>query len=91
MTSIEGLERVYKEVTDNGAQALGFEGYGLEAGKFADIVLLQATSPIEALQLRPARRYVIRRGQIIAQTPAAHPTLELGQGSETVNFSRQIY
>ena len=43
----------------------------------ADFVLLQARDPIEAIRLRATRLKVVRRGKLLAQTPAATAKLHL--------------
>jgi cytosine deaminase len=64
-------------VTQNPARILGLENYGLAAGCHADFVLLQARDPVEALRLRATRLKVFRRGQCLAQAPAAVSQLHL--------------
>jgi cytosine/creatinine deaminase len=46
-------------------------------GCHADFVLLQARDPVEALRLRATRLKVVRRGQLLAQTPPATSRLSL--------------
>jgi cytosine deaminase len=75
-------------VTINGAKALNLEGYGIVPGAHADLIVLQAADPIEALRLRPARLQVIRRGVVIAESPAAESRLTLGNQSLLVDFTR---
>jgi cytosine deaminase len=77
MTSQAQVRQCFDAVTSNAARVLGLEGYGLEPGCHADFVLLQAHSPGEAIRLRATRLAVVRRGQIVAQTPAATATLSL--------------
>ena len=60
------------------ARILGLEGYGLAVGAHADMVLLQAADPIEAVRLRATRLLVIRRGEVIARTPPRTAELSLG-------------
>ena len=48
------------------------DGYGIDAGCTADLVLLQARDPVEAIRLRAQRLWVMRRGRIVARTPAGH-------------------
>ena len=57
-------------MTVNAARILGLDGYGLEPGCNADFVVLQARDPIEAIRLRAARLYVVRRGKVVAESPA---------------------
>ncbi|MCF6305160.1 MAG: amidohydrolase family protein [Rhodobacteraceae bacterium] len=58
----------FDAVTKNSAKIMGLDGYGLEAGCKANMVLLQANDPIEAIRLRATRLMVIRAGQVICQT-----------------------
>jgi len=91
MTGLEQMAQAFQGVTYNGARALGLEGYGLEVGANADMVLLQATSVVEALQLKPARLYVIRRGRVIAKTAPSVSQVMLEEGSQDVSFSRGLF
>ena len=77
MTSQAQMRACFDAVTVNNARVLGLEGYGIEVGCNADFVLLQARDPIEAIRLRAARLAVVRRGRVIARTPAASATLDL--------------
>lgn len=77
MTSQSAMRQCFDAVTVNPARVLGLQGYGLEAGCFADLVLLQARDPIEALRLRATRLKVFKRGKLLAQTPAATSELHL--------------
>lgn len=73
-------------VTTRGAKALNLDDYGLEVGRPADFVVLQATSAMEALRLKPARLFVFRKGQIIASTPPAISSINLGGEKSSVTF-----
>lgn len=50
------------------AKALRLEGYGIAPGAAANLILLDARSPLEALCGHPDRRYVIRQGKVSVQT-----------------------
>ena len=50
------------------------------------MVILQADSPQEALRLKPARLFVIRRGKVIAETPPVISRLDLADETYTVDF-----
>jgi cytosine deaminase len=91
MTGLTQMAQAYLAVTENGARALGLDDYGLAVGKPADLVILQATSVVEALQLRPARLYVIRAGEVIAKTPAPVTQVILADGAAEVSFCRQLF
>jgi cytosine/creatinine deaminase len=77
MTSREAIAWSFAAVTEAAAQAMRLEGYGLHVGAHADFVLLQAADPIEAVRLRAERLAVVRRGRIIARTPARATSLAL--------------
>ena len=49
------------------AAAMGLVGYGVEPGCWADLVLLNGSSAAEAVLGRANRRYVFRRGRLIAE------------------------
>src|SRR3954452_9224621 len=66
MASLADKRRGFEALTVNSAKALGLEGYGLRPGCNADMVVLQASDPAEALRLKPIRLFVIRRGEVIA-------------------------
>lgn len=88
MTSIEGMNSAFDAVTRNGAKTLGLENYGLAKGAQADVVILQAANPIEALRLKPARLYVIRKGQVIAKTPPVFSEVMIPNLESRLDFSR---
>ena len=77
MTSVAAKRQVFDALTVNSARVMGLEGYGLEVGCHADMVVLQARDPLEALRLKPPRLFVIRRGELIARTPPRTTTLSL--------------
>ena len=86
MTGADQMRQIFETITANGARMLRIENYGIEPGCHADIVILQARNPQEALRLRPARLYVIRRGTVIAETPPVISRLELGDKKADVDF-----
>jgi len=88
LTSLEEIADCYRAVTDNAAQILGLDGYGVAPGCYADLVVLQASDPIEAIRLRPARLYVIRRGRVIAETPQTIARLSIPGRPDTADFRR---
>jgi cytosine/creatinine deaminase len=77
MTSREAIRWTFEAVTEIPARILGLEGYGLKVGANADLVLLQAIDPIEAVRLRSTRLVVVRRGRIVARTPARETALAM--------------
>ncbi len=77
MTSQAGMRQCFEAVTNNAAKVMGLSGYGIETGKDASFVLLQARDPIEAIRLRATRLKVWRKGQLLSETPPMVPRLSL--------------
>jgi cytosine deaminase len=77
MTSREAMRFCFEAITTNPAKVMHLEGYGLAVGNNADMVVLQAHDTIEAIRLRARRLFVIRRGKVIAETPAERTALSL--------------
>jgi cytosine/creatinine deaminase len=67
MAGIADKQKIFEIVTFGNARAIGLEGYGLDKGCNADLVILQARDPVEALRLKANRLTVIRRGKVIAE------------------------
>ena len=88
MTGIAQMKQMFAAVTENGAKALNLDGYGLEVGCNADLVVLQAGDPVEAIRLKPARLFVVRRGRVIAETPPVVSTVRLENETAAVDFTR---
>ncbi|NRP87844.1 Cytosine deaminase [Ensifer adhaerens] len=68
MAGIEDKKKIFDALTVNSAKTLGLEGYGLEKGCNADLVVLQAVDTVEALRLKPNRLAVIKGGKVIARS-----------------------
>ncbi|MDB5818560.1 MAG: codA, partial [Rhizobacter sp.] len=89
MTSQAGMRACFDAVTVNAAKVMQLDGYGLEVGCHADFVLLQARSPGEAIRLRSTRLAVVRRGEVVSQTPPATAMLSLPGRPQVVDWTLQ--
>jgi len=89
LTGVEQMKSCFRAVTEIPAAILGLEGYGLEKGCNADLVILQAVDPVEALRLKANRLFVIRRGKIIAQSEPLQSNLDLPGRPKSENFLKQ--
>ena len=87
MTGQEDMRRCFDAVTVNGARALGLDGYGIGKGCRADLVVLQAGNPVEAIRLRSPRLHVVSRGRVVAQANARQSRLSLPGRPETCAFT----
>ncbi len=62
------IDAALAAIRHTAARVMGVRGYGLEPGCTADLVVLDSDSMHEALRLQAARRWVIRRGSVVAST-----------------------
>jgi len=86
LTGVEQMKSCFRAVTEIPAAILGLEGYGLEKGCNADLVILQAADPVEALRLKANRLFVIRRGRIISSSDPVQAKLNLPGRPKTQNY-----
>ena len=84
-SEIAGL---FEMLTSGGARALGLEEPSLHDGAPASLVAFDAPTELDALRLVPARRLVLRRGEIVARTEPARTTVVWDGMEEEVNFLR---
>ena len=84
MASIADKQKIFEILTYGSAKAMGLADYGLDTGCHADLVILEARDPVEALRLKANRLTVIRRGKVIATTPPRVTTLHLDGRPGTV-------
>ncbi len=85
LTSREDMAWCFDAITEAPARVLGLEGYGLEPGCHADMVVLQASDAVEAIRLKPPRLHVIKRGKVISTTPRRLSTLDLDGRPSTLD------
>ncbi len=90
MTSPADMHRCFAMVTSESAAIMGLEDYGLEKGCRADLVVLDAADPVEAIRLRADRLMVIAGGKIIAKGEAANMRLNLPERPESVSPRRPL-
>src|SRR5580698_3911422 len=86
MTGIDAMHACFDAVTVNAARILGLEGYGVVPGCAANLVLLDARDPVEAIRLRAARLAVVSRGKVVSRAPAARAALSLEGRPAEVDF-----
>ena len=67
MTHPAEMARCFDMVTNCNAKIMNLEGYGLNVGDKASLVILDAGNPTEALRLRPDRLAVIAKGKVIVE------------------------
>ena len=74
MTSPDAMRTAFDMVTRSPAVIMGLD-FGLEPGKRASFVMLDASDPIDAIRLRPARLLVVSNGQVVARTTPSRTDL----------------
>ncbi|MDY0873983.1 amidohydrolase family protein [Dongia rigui] len=89
MTGQDAMRACFQSVTETPAKILHLEGYGIAPGCNADLVLLDAGDPIEAIRLKAARLKVLRRGKVVAEGPGGAMRLDLAGRPGEVTFHHQ--
>jgi cytosine/creatinine deaminase len=85
----EEIVRSFDLITDNSAKTLHIEdSYGIEAGKPASFIVLDAENEYEAIRKQAAVLYSIRNGKIIAQTSPKQTSILLGEQRESIEYSK---
>lgn len=85
MTSREDMRRCFDMVTKINAEIMCIDDLGLEQGKRASFVVLDAPDPVEAIRLKPNRLAVVANGKIVARTPRSRTELSLPDRPKTVD------
>jgi len=87
MTGQQAMRDCFRAVTENPAAILGLDGYGLAPGCYADLVVLQARDPIDAIRRRARRLFVLRHGRVIARTAPLVSELDLPGRPARVDYA----
>ena len=90
MTSPADMRRCFDMVTTENAAIMGLEGYGLEVGNLASLVVLDAGDPIEALRLRPDRLCVVSKGKIVSRKQRNDSRLTIDGRPSTVRRRHKL-
>ena len=84
LTALDAVRACYDAITVNAAKILHLDRYGIAPGCRADLVLLQAADPFEAIRLKATRLLVLRNGKTIARTPEKVTSLSVQGRPSTV-------
>jgi cytosine/creatinine deaminase len=91
-SQLMGYEQIVNSIdmiTKNSATTLQIEDkYGIEAGKPANFIVLNAENEYEAIRKQAAVRYSFRNGKIIAETKPSETSVKLGNMSESITFQK---
>ena len=83
MTGIDEMKSCFNAVTGNAASILHLDNYGINNGSNGDLVVFQCKDSIEAMRLKPARLFVVRRGKVISSTSPVKYELNLSSNTES--------
>jgi cytosine deaminase len=69
LTTPAEIGTLFEMMTTNAARTLGvLDDYGIAIGKRADLIIMDAESPKDAIRMQVSRRYVIKNGRVIAES-----------------------
>ncbi|MBI2777727.1 MAG: cytosine deaminase [Chloroflexi bacterium] len=85
MTGRAELFRAYEMVTTNPARAAEVP-WGVKEGLPANFVVFDCADEAEAVRLRPAARWVVRGGRIVAETEPARSVIHRAGSTTPVSF-----
>lgn len=85
MSSPAEMRRCFDMVTNVNAEIMGLDHLGLEVGKTASLVILDAGDPVEALRLRAERLCVIAKGKVVAERDKRPMRLTLSGRPDSVD------
>lgn len=89
MTGREEMRSVFHMVTDGGARTLHLrDSYGIEKGKPADLVVLDAVDELDALRRQSVARFVVSKGNVVARTIPAAASVMLDGTVHPVDYLR---
>jgi cytosine deaminase len=87
MSGYEEINDVFDLITTNAAKTLRIsDRYGIEEGKPADFLVLDAPSAFEALRLLPARLHVFKQGREVAFTTPGRSVVRRAGEEEEVTY-----
>jgi cytosine deaminase len=87
MTGRSELFRAWEMVTTNPARAAEVP-WGVREGLPANFVVFDASDEAEAIRLRPAARWVVRNGRVVAETEPARSTVYVDGSARNVSFTK---
>ncbi|MEO7980883.1 MAG: cytosine deaminase [Sporichthyaceae bacterium] len=89
LTGQDEIAETFEMVSSRGAQVLGLgDGYGLETGRPADLVVLPASSRLDAVRRQVAPQWVVARGRVVAERAPSPVQLHWPGGRHSVDFVR---
>jgi len=88
MTGRGELFRAWEMVTSNPLRSSGRGDWGVREGAPANLAVFDCEDEAEAIRLRPAARWVIREGRVVAETEPARSMVHQSGADVPVTFTR---
>ena len=87
MSGHDEIATMYDLITTNAARTLNVtDRYGIEEGKPASFIVVDAVDPHDALRLVPARLHVVKDGRVVASTSPSQARLFREGAEEAITF-----
>jgi cytosine deaminase len=86
MTGRGELFRAFDMVTRNPGRAAGLD-WEVKEGGAANFVVFDCADEAEAIRLRPAARWVVRNGRVVAETEPARSVIHVDGDAQPVTFT----
>lgn len=89
MMGIEELKEIFKMITKNGAKTLNISSnYDVREGNDANLLILPADNQLDALRRQTAPKWVISRGNIVAENDPINTNVILESKKKQINFKK---
>ena len=86
MTAPHQIESCFDMITTQPAKIMGLQKYGIAKGNHADLIIFNATNPIDAIRKKAERLFVMRRGEIIAKTEPSTTHVHMFEENRTIDY-----
>ncbi len=87
LSGYDEIYKLYDMITNYSAKALNIQDdYGIEVGKTADMIILNANDEMDAIRLLSECLYVIRKGNVVAATKPAKSEVIFDEITEHIDF-----
>ncbi|PAB60068.1 cytosine deaminase [Anaeromicrobium sediminis] len=87
LSGYDQISDLFDMITINSAKTMNIEDeYGIEVGKPADMIVLDADNEMDAIRLMSECIYVIRRGNIVATTKPSERVVTFKGAAENIDF-----
>ncbi len=87
LSGYDQIFQLYDMITTHSAKTMCIsDTYGIEVGKPADMIVIDATNEMDAIRLMSECLYVIRKGKIVAKTIPAERKVTFKNQSKTMDF-----